>query len=157
MNAHPNNRPSSGFTIIEVLIALTVLLIAVAGAGQMAAKAYRYLEITEQSQRVSYLASSHLQSLSMRELRTGVSYGAYAAGADQLELFWTLRLEQLSSRNMPDSNAGISDKVTAFRAELSVDLHDAERKVQFSTLLFTLPNNSNPAQQFLSDKSTVAR
>ena len=157
MNAHPNNRPAAGFTIIEVLIALTVLLIAVAGAGQMASKAYRYLEITKQSQRVNYLASSHLQSLSMQELRAGVSYGAYAAGADQLELFWTLHLEQLSRRNMPDSNSEISDKVTAFRAELSVDLQDAERKAQFSALLFTLPNNTNQAQQFLSDEPRVAR
>lgn len=68
-----------GFTLLEMLIALSVLTIAVAGAVELAQRGLTQLNKTRLNQQASYYAYGHLKSLNYVEnLQAGVQRGSYS-------------------------------------------------------------------------------
>ncbi len=145
MQVQINKFRSEGFTLVEVLLALAVLVIAASGAARVVSDAYSHVAITEQYQRAHYLADSHIRSLSLQQLTAGVTKGVYAQTEDQSGLPWVLRLEPLAVNDMPAANSNISEKVKALRAELLVELPEQARSIRISTLLLVEPDAVAPS------------
>jgi len=142
--AQLDNRSSAGFTLVELVLALTVLAVAVAGSARLVSNAYQHLAITEQYQRAYYLADSHLQSLSTQNIQPGSTQGIYT-GIAQPDLPWVLNLVQLLDGDMPEANDQISEQVIALRATLTVSLPDQARRVQLNTLILRAPHRVGSA------------
>lgn len=145
INFKVNVRLSAGFTLIEISIALVVLAVAAVGVAKVIASAYQQLAITEQYQRAYYRADSHLRILASQRLHSGQTQGVYNDGG-QPGLPWVLNLDRLSDNDMPEVNNKVSDRVFAFRAELTVVLPEFGRDVRLSTLLYTAPNEPDNNQ-----------
>jgi len=110
-------QQQDAFTLIELVIALSILTLAIAGAVKLSGVGLTQLNQTRLHQQASYFAHGHLTSLMhTNHLTEGVHSGQYS---NQLQ--WTLQISQIKEGK-------------AFSADLTVSF-DA-RSVQFHTLLF---------------------
>ncbi len=116
-------QQQDAFTLIELVIALSILTLAIAGAVKLSGVGLTQLNQTRLHQQASYFAHGHLTSLMhTNRLTEGVHYGHYS---NQFQ--WTLLISQIKNGK-------------AFSADLTVSF-DA-RSLQFHTLIFK-PSSSN--------------
>lgn len=134
------NSANKGFTLIEVLVALGVLALTIAGLGQVQQAAFRHIAVTQEIQQASYYAEVHLHRLDDEKRdRLGMQSGEYAREAGLDGYPWILNLELLSQEVFVPASIALSDKVVAVSADLSVWVDDGARELRFHTLLLREP------------------
>jgi len=137
-------RTQAGFTLIEVLAALSILALTVASLSQVRSLAYQHISITKQLQLASFYADSHLSRLSVAEdIELGFQTGEYRSSENGYAFLWELDLQELASDSLAPHSKRLSNKVTPIVARLTVWLADDERKLEFETLLLSAPDKSD--------------
>lgn len=134
-------RPSaSGFTLIEVLVALSILALGIVGVAKLRVTAYQHIDLTREIQQASQFADAHLRSLELqRSISSGDQTGEYARANHVDGYPWRLRLTPLSDDVLQPQSATLSDKVRPMSADLSVWLDQGGRELRFHTLLLAQP------------------
>ena len=134
------NNSSKGFTLIEVVVALSVLSLGVAGVANLRNLAYRHITLTEEIQQASYLADSHLVRLSSKSnVGLGFQAGQYTRGAELPPYPWELNLIALDESVLQPQSNSLSSKVRPLRADLSVWVDSGKRQLRFHALLLAPP------------------
>ncbi len=142
MNMRAPHR-QAGFTLIEVLAALSILALTVASLAQVRSLAHQHITISKQLQMASFYADSHLNRLSVREnLQAGFQTGEYHFNENSDTFAWELELVELDPNALKPHSEKFSNKVTPLSARLTVWLDDGERKLEFETLVLTSPSQS---------------
>ncbi|RBP47143.1 type IV pilus modification PilV family protein [Arenicella xantha] len=147
-----NNFCNRGFTLIEVLVALSLTVVAVTGASSIVAKAYKQVAITAQLQRAHHRAASHLASLDAKPLVAGVQHGVYppadgSFNGDAAGMEWTLVLTPITATDLAPEVKTMTNRVVAMQAELEVVLPDLSRQVHLSTIVFSLQHQALVSDQ----------
>lgn len=142
INRSPSHarHSSSGFTLIEALVALSILALGVAGVAKLRVTAYQHIELTLEIQQASQFADAHLSSLELQtSIASGEQTGEYAR-ANQVDGYpWRLRLTPLNDDVLQPQSTTLSDKVRPMRVDLSVWLDRGGRELRFHTLLLAQP------------------
>ena len=130
-----------GFTLIEVLVALSILALTIAGLGQVQQAAFRHITVTQEIQLASHHAAVHLHRLNNdKEGRLGIQTGEYGRGVDLEGYPWRLNLELLPQGILAPASVVLSDKTLAVSADLSVWVDGGARELRFHTLLLRKPD-----------------
>ena len=133
----------AGFTLIEVMVALSLLALGVAGVAQLRHSAYRHITLTQELQEASYAADSHLNSLTSEgRLSAGFQAGEYARGLGVAAYRWELNLVPLHPDVLQPESNSLSDKVQALSANLTVWVDHGARELRFHTLLLAAPQET---------------
>ena len=133
-------RNIDGFSLIEVVVALSLLALGVAGFAQLRHQAYRHLTVTEEIQQASYFADSHLSNLGIDEnLKPGLLRGEYSRGLGIDPYPWELDLLPLDAGALRPASETLSDKVRPLRADLSVWVDQGARVLHFHSLVLAQP------------------
>lgn len=134
------SRRQAGFTLIEVLAALSILALTVASLSQVRSLAHQHITISKQLQLASFYADSHLNRLSVsKNLRAGFQTGEYRLSENSATFPWELELQELDSSSLEPHSKQLTNKVTPLIARLTVRLADGERKLEFETLILASP------------------
>ncbi len=129
-----------GFTLIEVIVALALLSLGVAGVAQLRHSAFQHLMLTQEIQEASYFASSHLATLNIDDaVPIGVQSGEYSRGLGVETYPWQLRLLPLSDDALQPESISLSEKVHPLVANLSVWVDQGTRELRFHTLVLAKP------------------
>ncbi|NND00610.1 MAG: prepilin-type N-terminal cleavage/methylation domain-containing protein [Gammaproteobacteria bacterium] len=139
---------ANGFTLIEVLIALSVLGLGIAGAAKITEMGYLQVAAAENYRRAATLADSHLNTL-----HGTINLDApYQTGRYDEHFRWELWLVPVSYEDVfpPDKNLQLSssrlrltppgrltDKVVARRADLKLWFEEDTRSLDFHTLILS--------------------
>lgn len=127
---------SAGFTLVELVVALSVLAIGMAGVAQVNKAALETARIAYEYQEASQLAGSHLYSLELQaELEHGEFKGQYLSSRPDYYYPWKLRVKAIDPAALPEGLTELSSKVTALEVTLLVGLDSGQRSVDFATLL----------------------
>ena len=138
---------NNGFTLIEVMVALSLLALAVGGVAQLHYTAYQHIRLTQEMQQASYFADSHLRALaSNMAIVKRVETGEYTRGEGVEGYPWRLTLVALSEQSLRPKSTSLSDKVAPLTADLSVWINQGTRELKFHTLLLARPE-AQPRQQ----------
>ena len=133
----PNNF-SKGFTLIEVVVALSVLSLGVVGVANLRNLAYQHISLTQEIQQASYFADTHLVRLSTKNnAGLGFQSGEYSRGAGLTAYPWELTLIALDESVLQPESNSLSRKVRPLRASLSVWVDSGKRQLRFHTLLLS--------------------
>jgi prepilin-type N-terminal cleavage/methylation domain-containing protein len=131
---------SSGFTLIEVLVALSILALGVAGVAKLRLTAYQHIALTQEIQQASYFADTHLTSLGLQKsIAAGFQTGEYSRGVSVDGYPWQLLLTPLSDDVLQPESTSLSDKVRPISADLSVWVDQGVRELRFHTLILAAP------------------
>ncbi|MFT6098058.1 MAG: prepilin-type N-terminal cleavage/methylation domain-containing protein [Arenicella sp.] len=131
---------SSGFTLIEVLVALSILALGIASVAKLRLTAYQHIALTEEIQQASYFADTHLSSLGLQKsIASGSQTGEYARGESVDGYPWQLLLTPLSDDALQPESISLSDKVRPISANLSVWVDQGVRELRFHTLILAEP------------------
>jgi hypothetical protein len=130
--------------LIEVLVALSILALGVAGVAKLRVTAYQHIGLTEEIQQASYFADSHLSSLELnKSIASGFQTGEYLRGGGSGESGdgypWQLLLTPLSDDALQPESTSLSDKVRPISADLSVWVDRGARELRFHTLILAQP------------------
>lgn len=135
---HKLNSHSQGFTLIEVMVALSLLALSVAGLAQVRQAGFRHMTLTQEIQYASYLADSHLSQLNTSDdVRLGFHSGEYHRGSDTYP--WQLNLAPINERVLQPQSNTLSKKVDAVTVDLSVWVDKGSRELRFHTLMLRTP------------------
>ena len=130
----------NGFTLIEVIVALSLLSLSVAGFSQLRHSALRHVAITQEIQQASYFANSHINELTISgEQQDSIQSGEYIRGQGLDGYPWRLRLLPLSSHVFEPESTSLTEKVRPVQAQLSVWVDNKKRELQFHSLLLLEP------------------
>ena len=131
---------AKGFTLIEVMVAMSLLALGVAGVAQLRHSAYRHISLTQEIQEASYFADSHFNTLSTENKPIlGVQSGEYSRGQEVAAYPWQLNLVALNENSLQPESSSLSNKVTPVRADLSVWVDQGARELRFHSLLLLEP------------------
>jgi len=138
-----------GFTLLEVMVALSLLGLSVAGAAQLHHLAYQHISLTREIQEATYLADSHLNTLSAdSRLSQFYQTGEYARGLGVQAYRWELNMRPLNADVLQPESTSLSDKVIPVAADLRVWVDQGARELRFHSLLLLKPvesqNSSRP-------------
>ena len=146
---------NNGFTLIEVMVALSILALAVGGLAQLHYTAYQHIRLTQEMQQASYFADSHLHALaSNTAIVKRVETGEYTRGEGVGGYPWRLTLVALNEQSLWPKSTSLSDKVAPLTADLSVWIDHGTRELKFHTLLLARPE-AQPDQQ--SDSRSLGK
>lgn len=136
-------RYQAGFTLVEVLVALSILALTVASLSQVRSLAHQHIIISKQIQLASFYADSHLNRLSVaNRLESGFQAGEYRSSENNDTFAWELELQELDSNSLAPHSKQLTNKATPLIARLTVRLADGERNLEFETLILTSPSKS---------------
>ncbi len=143
----PQNKPqatfSEGFTLIEAMVALSILALGVAGVAQLRYTAYQHLSVSHEIQEAGHFADSHLNELRTQNgLTIGLQRGEYSRGLNAEGYPWQLSLEPLAGNVLEPYSKTLSLKVRPIRADLSVWVNQGQRELRFHSLLLLEPLKS---------------
>ncbi|MEO0369568.1 MAG: prepilin-type N-terminal cleavage/methylation domain-containing protein [Pseudomonadota bacterium] len=128
----PFRSRSEGFTLIELILALMVLMIVFIGAAKLTQHGIEHVEAARQYQTALQLADGHLSTLlSLENLQPGTQSGRYALE----EIYdWTLEVEVANTlQSGPDANfADFAHEALA--ANLVIRFDHGRREIEFHTL-----------------------
>lgn len=148
---HKLNSVARGFTLIETVVALSVLALGVAGIAQLRHTAYRHITVTQEVQEASYFANTHLAALSSNDASSkaaaGVQSGEYPRGSEANPYPWTLTLTPLDEKALQPELLSLSTKVRPLNASLSVWVDQGVRELRFHTLLLLDPIEQKESAQ----------
>ncbi|MBL4672967.1 MAG: prepilin-type N-terminal cleavage/methylation domain-containing protein [Arenicella sp.] len=131
---------SSGFTLIEVLVALSILALGVAGVAKLRLTAYQHIGLTQEIQQASYFADTHLTSLGLQKsIVAGFQTGEYSRGESVEGYPWQLLLSPLTDDVLQPESTSLSDKVRPISADLLVWVDRGVRELRFHTLILAEP------------------
>lgn len=131
---------SEGFTIIEAMVAMSILALGVAGVAQLRHTAYQHLSVSHEIQEASHFADSHLNELNTQHALTiGLQRGEYSRGLDAGGYPWQLSLEPLAENAFEPHSKTLSVNVRPIRADLSVWVNQGQRELRFHSLLLLEP------------------
>jgi len=68
---------SRGFTLIEVLVALSVFALSIAGLAQLRVAGFEHINVTRQVQQATYFADAHFNRLGHDTVFLGQQNGEY--------------------------------------------------------------------------------
>lgn len=143
-----STNTAQGFTLIEVMVAMSLLALGVAGLVQLRHAAYRHIAVTQEIQQASYFAESHLNKLSTdNSVKSGYQTGEYSRGQGAQPYRWELNLVQLSNDALQPQSAALSEKVRALQLSLFVWVDDDKRKLSFHTLILAAPSVSQASSK----------
>jgi prepilin-type N-terminal cleavage/methylation domain-containing protein len=147
---------SGGFTLIEVLVALSILALGVAGIAQLRHAAYQHIALTQEIQEASYFADTHLNQLSIEAaVDTGFLVGEYSRGAEAEAYPWTLDIQPLPDDILQPESLTLSTKVSASRVNLSVWIDQGRRELSFHMLLLASPKEREKPDPAIFSKRAV--
>lgn len=137
-----HQRSVGGFTLVEVMVALSVTVLAIASATAIIAQAHQQLAMTGQLQQAHYRAASHLNALGAQPLAAGRQHGVYGSKLDSelaplTDMRWVLDLTPIVASDLAPEISTLSTQVRAFRAELAVFIHGSSRQIQVSSVVFS--------------------
>lgn len=123
-----NNQ--QGFSLIEVIISLSILSLAIAGASQLVQRGYQHLSFGQQSSNAAIFAHSYFNQLrnSNNNYVNGITNGTHN---NQFE--WQLQLSKIDNRN---------PNVNAFDAQLTVWV-EPNRAQTFNSILIRKSHDTN--------------
>lgn len=126
-----SHTQASGFSLIEVLVALSVLAIGVAGSAKLSELGYNHIAASQNYNQAGYFAHTHLTTLG-----AATSYQtlgpAYQQGAYNARFNWELNLTAIE----PETPADITYlRVVPTRADLTIWFEDDTRSIQFHSLI----------------------
>ena len=113
-----NSKGQTGFTLLEMLAALTVMAVCSSVLLVAFGQSARSLQQVSGSDRLTHAARTILDQEAAGPLESGTRQGVLAG-----DISWELAIQQLAGRN---------GQARMFRLDLSVTEH--QRKAQFSTL-----------------------
>ncbi|MFT6406813.1 MAG: prepilin-type N-terminal cleavage/methylation domain-containing protein [Arenicella sp.] len=130
----------SGFTLIEVMVALSILALGISGVAELRHTAYQHINLTQEIQQASYFADTHLNALgSDKPIAEGIETGEYTRGEAIKGYPWQLTLVPLSEQALQPESDSLSGNVRPFKADLSVWVDQGTRELRFHTLLLAKP------------------
>jgi hypothetical protein len=122
--------------LIEVMVALSILALGVAGVAQLRYTAFQHIALTQEIQQASYFADAHLQSIGLdRPISLGFHTGEYPRGEGVDGYPWQLTLLPLSKDVLQPTSSSLSSKVRPLSADLSVWVDQGVRELRFHILL----------------------
>lgn len=140
INHLSRSQSAQGFTLIELIVAMSLLALGVAGAAQLRHMAFEHLSLSQQIQEASYLADAHLNALAdTLEIDAGVQSGEYLRGIDQAGFPWEMDLVKLDEQLLAPSVSSLSEKVRPFKVNLRVWIDNGRRQLNFNTLILAHP------------------
>ena len=146
---------SRGFTLIEVLVALSVFALAIAGLAQLRVAGFEHISVTRQVQQATYFADAHFNRLSHAAVVLGQQNGEYRPADTLYPYPWNLSLAPLPEDILMPTSASLSTKVKAIKADLTVFIDNGSRQLYFHTLVLTTPpadTAEKPAGTIVSSK-----
>lgn len=143
---------SRGFTLIEVLVALSVFALAIAGLAQLRVAGFEHISVTRQVQQATYFADAHFNRLGHDNAVLGQQKGEYRLADTQYTYPWHLSLEPLSEDVLMPTSVRLSTKVKALKADLTVFIDNGSRQLHFHTLVLTTPPADTVAGTIVSSQ-----
>lgn len=138
---HTTERSSAGFTLIEVMVALSLLALGIAGTAKLTELGYRQLAAADETRQAAYFAHSHLNALSQADSQALLpQQGRYNS-----HFRWQLKLTPVPPASVkadvklattaPTVVVPATAISTAMRADLVVWMDNDSRAMEFHTLI----------------------
>jgi prepilin-type N-terminal cleavage/methylation domain-containing protein len=135
-----NAYAASGFSLIEVMVALSILALGVTGVAELRQTAFQHISLTQEIQQASYFADTHLQSIGLdKAILLSVQSGVYRRGEGVDGYPWQLKLVPLSNEVLQPKSSSLSKNVRPLSADLSVWVDQGSRELRFHVLLLAEP------------------
>lgn len=129
----------TGFTLLEILVAFTILAMALGVLMQIFSRGVNGAILSERYARASTLAESKLAGAGIEEpLKEGVSNGKFEGKSDE-DFAWTLAVRPYEDANLEPLPGGVAPimSVQLFEVELAVSFvtdDQRERRVTLTSL-----------------------
>lgn len=131
----PNSHAQAGgFSLIEVLVALSVLALGVAGSAKLSELGYEQLSATQNYNQAAFLAHGHLTSLNVVQSYQDLG-PVYQKGSYNQRFNWELSLTSVELESLPSSTTALTRRVIPVRADLTIRFENNARSLELHSLI----------------------